>query len=177
MFWSKRRNDSRSAEETAWRIHEAQADWTGKVDAKASFSFGIQAAVIAAVVALTADDKLFDQFNGWWVWLFVVGLLLLMAGALVAALVVAPLLRSKNLEKESERDFIYFGHLQYLEPRELERRLRDVDPIPALSRQITRMADIAWKKHVKVKWSIWLGAGGGFLLVVSGALNWFLPTS
>lgn len=164
---SKRNQD---AIENAWHIHEAQADWTGKVDAKASFSFGIQSAIIAAVVALVADDKLFDNFKGWWVVLFALGILALCAGAVTAALVVAPLLRSKNLKQESNRDFIYFGHLKFLDPDDVEQRLRDGDLLPVLSRQVVRMADIAWKKHIKVKWSIWLGVGGGAALVACGLL-------
>ena len=41
----------------------------------------------------------------------------------------------RRTSSESKRDFIYFGHLRHLEPKDLEERLRDVAPIPALSRQ------------------------------------------
>lgn len=161
---------NKDAVENAWRIHDAQSDWTGKVDAKASFSFGIQTAIIAAVVALVADDKLYDNFRGWWVLIFIAGIVALSAGAVLAALVVAPLLRGKNLKAESRHDFIYFGHLKHLSATDVENRLRNQDLLPVLSRQVVRMADIAWKKHLKVKWSIWCGVMGGAILVVCGLL-------
>lgn len=145
-------------------------DWTGKVDAKASFSFGIQSFVLAAVVTLIADDKLFDDFAQWWVGLFLFGILLLGAGVTVAAVVVAPLLRSRNLKAESKIDHIYFGHLRHVSPEELEARLRDRDILPVLSRQIARSAGIAWKKHRRVQASIALGLSGGFTLVLCGLL-------
>lgn len=159
----------------AWRIHDAQADWTGKVDAKASFSFGIQSAIIATVIALTAEDKLFDNFQGWWVALFLAGVLLLMSGAFMSALVVAPILRSKNLNQESRDNFIYFGHLRYWNGHEerLQRKLLETDLLAQLTLQLTRTAEIAWKKHVKVRLSIWFGMAGGFVLVVCGLVNRF----
>ena len=169
---TRRRRVARNAQavENAWRLHEAQSDWTGKVDAKASFSFGIQSAIIAAVVALIADEKLFSDFGGWWIAIFIAAILCLCVGALTAAIVVAPLLRSQSLKRESRKDFIYFGHLRHLTSRDLEIRLRERDILPALSRQIVRMAEISWKKHMRVKWSIWLGVLGGGLLVACGFL-------
>jgi len=168
---SKRANDDNiHAVENAWHIHDAQADWTGKVDAKASFSFAIQSALLAAVVALVAGDKLFTGFRGWWVGLFIVGVLSLGAGAVTAAWVVAPLLRSKDLKRESEEDHIYFGHLRHVGASELEERLRDRDLLPVLARQLVRMSAIAWKKHVLVRWSIWLGVAGGTSLTICGLL-------
>jgi hypothetical protein len=145
-------------------------DWTGKVDAKAAFSFGIQSALLAAVVTLVAGNKLFDRLSGWWIALFLAALVLVGIGAFLAALVVAPILRSANLKKESKSDSIYFGHVRFLSALELERRLRTRDPLPQLSRQIVRASKIAWTKHVRVQWSIWLGVSGGFVLVICGLL-------
>lgn len=166
----RRKDEGSEAIENAWRIHDAQADWTGKVDAKASFSFGIQSFVIAAVVALIADDKLFDDFASWWIGLFLFGVCLLGLGVVWAALVVAPWLRASELESESKVDHIYFGHVRLVSPSELERRLRDDDFLPVLTRQIVRSADIAWKKHRRVQTSIALGVAGGLTLIACGLL-------
>lgn len=167
-----RRHDA--AVEQAWRIHEAQADWTGKVDAKATFSFGVQSAAIVAVVTLAAGGKLFDKFAGWLVVLFIVGVLALMLGATLSAVVVAPLLRASRLREEAKDNYIYFGHARFWKdrPDELTKRLLIDDPLPQLARQIAVMADVAWTKHLLVRWSIWIGVVGGFILVVCAYLNW-----
>lgn len=164
------RTRRRDAVSNAWAIHQAQMEWTAKVDAKAAFAFGAQSALLAAVVALVASDKLFDRLTGWWILPFIIGMALVAAGAFASALVVAPILRGRGLKAESEQDSIFFGHVRLLWPREVERRLRYDDPLPQLSRQIVRAAEIAWKKHVRVQWSIWLGVAGGFVLAVCGLL-------
>src|SRR5680860_616159 len=157
-----------AAIDTAWRIHQAQVEWTGKVDAKATFAFAIESAAIATVVALTAKDRLFSDLEGYWLILYCVGLTSLLVAAGFAALVVIPRLRSKHLEKESRTNFIYFGHARLWDVKELESALKDTDILPQLSRQIVGMADISWTKHVRVQWSFRLAAFGGLALVACG---------
>ncbi|MGW6006203.1 Pycsar system effector family protein [Oerskovia enterophila] len=150
--------------ETAWRIHDAQADWTGKVDAKAAFALTIHTALLA--VAVTRVAKLEGWLEQSLFWVCVASLLV---GAGLAANVVTPRLRAKGLREASKVNSIYFGHVRFLDPNELARRLRREDPLPQLSRQIVVMAQIAWTKHIRVGWSIWLGVfGGALLLLVSG---------
>lgn len=51
--------DSRASHalDTAWRIHGALVDWTGKVDSKASFTVGVESAALAGVITLSASSR------------------------------------------------------------------------------------------------------------------------
>ena len=166
-----------SALDTAWRIHAAQTDWTGKVDAKASFAFALESAAIATIVALSAKDRLFSALPGFTPWLYWSGLLLLIVGAGLAVTVVAPRLRGRRSKLESATNFIYFGHARNWQASDLEAALRTKDMLPQLSRQITAMASIAWKKHVRVQWSLWSATLGGLSLVVCGLTSSFWPAT
>lgn len=151
--------------ENAWRLHEAQMDWTGKVDAKAAFALTVQAALLGAVVVLLPDMNTCIEYV-----LLGASVLLVSAGAVCAAQVVAPRLRSKNIPQESGSNFIYFGHARAWKPENLARELKSTDLTEQLARQVVVMADIAWKKHRRVAWSIWLGVvGGAFLLAAAAA--------
>jgi hypothetical protein len=152
--------------DTAWRIHDAQMDWTGKVDAKAAFALTIHSALLALAVALFSglDEPLAYG-------LYATSCVLLIAGAILAAVVVSPRLRSKGLAKASRRHSIYFGHARHLSAEQLEQRLRLEEPLPQIAQQIVVMADIAWAKHVRAAWSIWLGVAGGIALLATALLT------
>lgn len=51
--------------DTAWKIHAAIVDWTGKVDTKASFALALESAAIAAIVSLTASGRKLSGLSGW----------------------------------------------------------------------------------------------------------------
>lgn len=151
--------------ETAWRIHEQQADWTGKVDSKAAFAFTVHSLLLTFAVSLMVE------VDRWYVWvIFSVGGVLLVAGAITAASVVAPQLRRRGLAGQARHDYIYFGHARHWSPADLTTELRTTDALPVVVRQITVMADIAWKKHVRVGWSIWLGVVGGVLILAAAVI-------
>lgn len=152
--------------DAAWRIHDAQLDWTAKADAKAAFAFGIDSAAIAAVAVLISTGKVFSHFDNWWlVALFAFGGAALIAGIVSASVGVAPRLKGRTAKKLSRHNYIYFGHARHWTADQLEKRLRTEDLLPQLSRQIVVTANIAWKKHVAVNWSIWLTMIGGAVLV------------
>ncbi|WP_308465628.1 Pycsar system effector family protein [Rathayibacter soli] len=154
------------AVDAAWHVHNAQLDWTAKADAKAAFAFGIDSAAVAAVAILVSTGKVFSHFDHWWLTaLFTLGGLGLLAGIVAASIGVAPRLKAKGAKKLSKTNYIYFGHARHWKAVDLEKRLRTDDLLPQLSRQITATADIAWKKHVAVNWSIWLTMGAGALLI------------
>jgi hypothetical protein len=161
--------------ETAWKIHAAHVDWTGKVDTKATFAFAFCSAVIGIAVGLSAKDRLYSGLaNGTSVTFYWIGLLALLAGAIFAITAVIPRLKSEGLQKASAENFIYFGHTQHWEPEDLRDALTNRDILPVITRQITVMADIAWQKHRWVQISMWCGASGGALLVASGLIQSFL---
>lgn len=154
----------RDALENAWRIHDAQLDWTAKADAKAAFAFGVDSAAIAAVVALFSSDKVFHRFDQWWlIALFVLGALCLLAGSVFSALGVAPRLRAKLSRSEAASNHIYFGHTRHWDAADLEESLREDDLVTQLSRNIVQAARISWKKHVAVTWSLWLTMASGIV--------------
>lgn len=45
------------AVDTAWRIHAASSDGTGKADQKASFTLAVESALALAVMTLSGDGK------------------------------------------------------------------------------------------------------------------------
>lgn len=96
---------------------------------------------------------------------------LLGCGAVLAAAVVSPRLRSKGLVADSRKHSIYFGHARHLSAEELAVRHRKDEPLPRIAQPIVVMAEIAWVKHVRVAWSIWLGVAGGLLLLASALLG------
>lgn len=162
----------RQAVDDAWRIHDAQLDWTAKVDAKATFAFGFESAIFVTVGALVAAGKVFSAFHYWWLWaIFFLGLGLLAISVGLAALVVGPRLRSRGLKEAADSNYIYFGHARFWSPRRLAVALRRDDLLEQLSRQIVVTAEIAWTKHVRVGQSIATGAAAGFLLVVCAILT------
>lgn len=171
MVFTRRRESTVGEEpsqgfENAWRLHDVQMDWTGKVDAKAAFALTVQAALLGAVVVLLPDMNTRAEYV-----LLGASVIFVAAGAVCAALVVAPQLRSKSLSGESASNFIYFGHARNWRPERLARELRRTDLTEQLAQQIVIMADIAWKKHRRVAWSIWLGVVGGAFLLAAAAVS------
>lgn len=164
----------KDAIDNAWKIHAAQTEWTGKVDAKASFAFAVESAIIATTVALSADGRLFSNFNGWLEGAFYwVGILSLMAGAFFALVVVTPRIKADIVKITAGDNFIYFGHAQYWESDDLAAVLKERDILPVITRQIVVMAEIAWQKHRWVQLSMTLGGVGGALLVACGLIQNF----
>lgn len=160
-----------AAIEQAWKIHAAQADWTARVDAKATFAFTIESASIATAVALSAQGRLFSVIlSGIEAVLYWTGLLTLLVGASFAILVVIPRLRAATVKTTHPHNYIYFGHVKHWNSDNLAQALQARDILPVITRQIVVMADIAWQKHRWVQISMSLGAAGGGLLVLCGLL-------
>jgi len=174
MIFRKQLPSNDKAIEQAWKIHAAQAEWTGKVDAKASFAFAVESAIIATTVALSANGRLFSNLDGWLDGaLYWIGVLSLLAGAFFALVVVRPRLKADVVKKMAKENFIYFGHVQYWESDDLAHALKERDILPVITRQIVVMADIAWQKHRWVQLSMSLGGVGGALLVACGLIQRF----
>lgn len=155
--------------DTAWQLHAAQMEWTGKVDAKAGFILTLAAAAIATGVALSADGMVFHGIADSWVQVpYGLSLVLLIAAVFTAAWAVAPALRPGNLKAEAEVDFIYFGHARHWTADKLAEALNERDPLPVVTRQVVRMAEIAWNKHRRVAWATWLTGAGVLLMTLTG---------
>jgi hypothetical protein len=166
MFGRKASTVPKSNNDDLWRIHDAQMDWTGKVDAKAAFALTIQTALLAGVVSLLDEMDTCLEYV-----LIGLSMALVAAGAVFAGLVVAPRLRSKDVPQEVASNFIYFGHARAWKPDALVASLRQVDLAEQIARQVIVMAEIAWIKHRRVATSIWLSVAGGAFLLAAGAVS------
>lgn len=157
--------------DNAWQLHAAQMEWTGKVDTKAGFILTLDTAAIATGVALSADGLVFHGIRESWIQvLYGFALSSLIVAAALAAWAVAPALRSGKLKEEATVDFIYFGHSRHWQADDLAAVLRDGDALPVVTRQVVRMAGIAWDKHRRVWWSTWLTLVGVALMAASGMI-------
>lgn len=153
--------------DTAWKIHSALIDWTGKVDTKASFALTIESAVLVGVVTLSGNDRILSDLSGWAVVWYVAGICSLIASVLCAAWVVRPRLRGANLTPESQSNFIYFGHLRQLQPDAVRNHLENTPLLPVLSKQLVEMSKIAWLKHRLVQTSMTIAPFGVVFLGIS----------
>lgn len=146
----------RDRDDLAWKIHGNLSDWTARVDNKASILLALQAASLALVVGLAGTGRGLGAGCDFARWSLGVGVLLLCAAAVLAALAVLPQLRRRHLSQESKRNFIYFGHLRNWKPDALAEAMSDdPDILDQLSHQIVIMAKIAWRKHVWLQWSLY----------------------
>jgi hypothetical protein len=156
--------------DAAWKIHAAQVDWTGKVDTKAIFGFGIQSATLGLVVTLSSTGRIFADLHtrigaaGYYL-----GIAALLLGAGFALFVVKPRLRGRDAKLEAKDHYIYFGHLQHWNANELAKRLSGgADLLAVVTTQCVTMAKISWNKHRLVQASMISGASGMLLLVLTG---------
>jgi hypothetical protein len=161
----------KEALETAWKIHGALVDWTGKVDAKASFAFALESAGLATIVALSAEGRLFGSLQGPLqnITYYSAAIALVLAAG-CALWVVIPRLRMRHLGKEWPENFIYFGHLRYWDPSALPQKIKETDLLPVLTKQMVGMSRIAWHKHVLVKISMILASTAGACLLACAML-------
>ncbi|MFF8195580.1 Pycsar system effector family protein [Streptomyces bobili] len=161
-----------TAGETAWRIHAALADWTGKVDAKAVFALTVESAALALTAVLRSSSR--SAAGGALPGLSVpalvtVGMGLLTVAVLLAVLAVVPRMGHTQVPR-SGQGFIYFGDLRGLAPDDLAQTLRTTDPLPALSRQLVVMSKIAWRKHRYTQASLVLAATGLLTAALAAAV-------
>jgi hypothetical protein len=102
-------DSKKEAIDTAWRIHAALVDWTGKVDTKASFTLTIESAVIGAIIVLSGAEH---RLYGLQVALYWVGVCALGCAVLAAASVVVPRVRRSAVANEAAVNYIYFDPLK-----------------------------------------------------------------
>ncbi len=162
---------SNSRIDSAWKIHAAITDWTGKVDTKASFALTLEAAALSAVVLLTRPEQPLSQLSSpIGITTFWLGCVSLAIAALTAVSVVIPRTRAGKTAEEWPENYIYFGHLRHWSADALAQRLSapEDDIISVLSRQLVNMSKIAWTKHRRVQWSLWFAAIGVVLTAIAG---------
>ena len=170
---AKQEVDTDRAISTAWSVHSALGDWTGRVDGKASIFLTLEAALLAAIINASghdgrlAEEVLETRFETITYW---VGISLLCASILFAAGVVTPQLRRWRSRKggtEWKKGIVYFGHLRHWDPADLKRELlNQPEALESLSRQMVRMSEISWRKHSWAQFSMTLAALGAGSIVL-----------
>lgn len=154
--------------ETAWRIHEHLADWTGKADNKARFALSIESAILAGVIAVSDKGNLLGSLEGCTLATYWIGVLLLVTGILFSAVAVFPRLRRSVTKEEWKTGLIYFGHLRHWDADRLADKLRDADMLSVLANQLVVMSTIAWQKHRLIQWSFGAAGLGAAFIALSG---------
>ncbi|MPQ96869.1 hypothetical protein GB931_02815 [Modestobacter sp. I12A-02628] len=155
--------------DTAWRVHGALADWTGKVDTKASFVLTIESALLVTIIALSSSGRRLFGLDGAALILFWFGVASIVLGVVAVAMVVKPRVRRRDVAQEWHDNYIFFGHLKSWSPAELGEALSEKPVLPVLARQLVNMSKIAWRKHLLVEVSL-LCAAVGTVLVALAAL-------
>lgn len=167
--------DDHAAIETAWKIHATIVDWTGKVDQKASFALAVESAVVLGVIALSDGHKSLSALKGLWqLWLYRAGIGSLVFAILLVMAAVIPKLRRDKMDDEWRENLIFFGHLKRWQRDDLSNALRERDLLPVLSAQLINMSEIAWRKHRRLQWSLWLAGIGTALVCLASGLHAFL---
>jgi hypothetical protein len=154
-------------------VHDTLADWTGKVDAKASYALTIESGVLAGAVVLSQQGSRpgYPQPGAAGI-LYAVSVGLLGAGVLTAICVIMPRLTGqKRLMREAPSNFVYFGHLRHWNPDLLEPALRDDSVLPGLSRAIVVMSRCAWRKYRLMQLSLAFSALGAALIVAAQLIS------
>jgi hypothetical protein len=155
-----------------WRVHDALGDWTGRVDVKASIVLSLEVAVFGFVVAMARPGGPWSLPVGSASGLFGAGVGVLLIAALLAAAVVFPQLRGRQAKAEWRTNYVYFGHLRRWDPTELATTIGQVDDeveLTLIGRQLVRMSEIAWRKHIWLQWSMGAVVVAGILLALAGA--------
>ena len=157
--------------ETAWRIHGHLNDLNGKIDSKASFALALESAALGGVAALSGSGHRLGHLVGWppkvifWAGVIALGL-----AALSAIMVVIPRGGDGN-RGATPRGYVYYGDLRHWTAEELAVRLNTGDSLPALTRQLVALSQIAWIKHRRVRHSLTLAGVGGVLVALAGLLG------
>lgn len=164
--------DDPSALGNAWKLHDAQVQWTSQVDSKASFVLAIETGIMAGVVALAGDGRRLSALDGAWTLVFyVAGVAFIVLALVVVAWCVRPRLRNPKIEAESTVDYIYFGHVRHWDAESLADQLARDEMLQVVTRQVVWMAEIAWRKHRYLQVSITSAMIGTLLVGLAAWTN------
>lgn len=153
----------------AWKAHAALVDWTGKVDAKASFALTLAAALLGAVVTFSAPSRPLASLTEDSLLAYRVGVGALAMAAVCAVVAVIPRIRFWATLSEWQSNVVYFGHLRHwTDPTDLAKAWERLDVLEMLARQQISVSKIAWSKHKFVQFSLGLAVVGSALVAAAG---------
>lgn len=154
------------SDELAWRVHENAKGWIVQVDVKAAAALAIEAAILGFAFALLKDSSSSAQLTHLSRWIASGGLLLLLISVFLSTLVLLPRIKLRE-PKVKTQSYLYFGHLRHWDKSELSATLaRNRVDDGEIADQVIKMSEIAWRKHVKLQWSLYLLLAG--ILIIGG---------
>ncbi|MBW1597406.1 Pycsar system effector family protein [Streptomyces sp. JJ38] len=145
-------------------MHTSVAEWTGRVDVKASVVLTLEIAILAGLVTVSTEGDM--AVRGARLVLLWAGTCLLVASVVSSVMVLMPRMRARSVRAEASRDFVYFGHLRLWDPVRLAEAMKH-DVLNVLTRSIVVNSGIAWRKHWLLRVSIALAMAGGILLLLA----------
>jgi hypothetical protein len=138
-----------------WKVHAATQDWIKGVDAKASLTLAIIAALgLFAGGQVFGDKGSLHDVHDAQLWAVRVMAAAFVAAGLSALHAVFPSLKRRRARGYAQSGLIYFGHLRHADSEDIERRLASLDDheaIHQLASQLDATAKIAWNKHCRLQ--------------------------
>lgn len=173
MKKAEARKSSENGLHFAWQVHSQQVAWIEKADFKASLLLPVQFAILTILGAVLLSDRR-PHLNPVVEICVALGIVVLGIAIILTTLVVLPRLGGDSLEKN---DLIHFGHLRQLDAATIKDRLVDLDEegeLSALSRQLSVLSRVNWKKHQLIWWGIVSTSFGAGLCSVPLLISWLL---
>jgi hypothetical protein len=167
------RKSSENGLHFAWQVHNHQVAWIEKADFKASLLLPVQFGILTILGAVLLSVRR-PHLNPLVEICVVLGLVILGIAILLTTLVVLPRLGGDSLEKN---DLIHFGHLRRLDAVSIKDLLVDLDAegeLSALSRQLSVLSTVNWKKHQLIWWGIVATSLGAGLCSIPLLISWLL---
>lgn len=155
----------------AWQVHAQQQAWIEKADFKASLLLPVQFGILTILGAVLLSNRR-PHMNVLVQICVVIGMHIVGIAIVLTTLVVMPKLGGDAVEPS---DLIHFGHLRKLDGATIKTRLADLvddDELSALSRQLSVLSKLNWKKHQLVRWGITATSVGAVACSVPLLLSW-----
>lgn len=153
----------------AWRVHAAQAAWTGNADVKASILLALEGGSLYAALSATGHGGLLGGAHGpAYPAAAGTGIAVLLLAIVAAAIAVFPRLGSGSHVPGPQA--VYFGDLRRWDPADLAHHIDELtenDELGMLSLQLTQMSRQNWTKHRWVQLSLALALTGIVIIAVS----------
>nr|WP_246406120.1 Pycsar system effector family protein [Modestobacter versicolor] len=127
--------------------------------------------MLVTIVALSGSGRRLYGLDGGARVIFWIGVSAIILGVVAVALVVKPRVRRRDVAGEWPQNYIFFGHLQFWSPADLEVALAERPLLPVLTRQLVNMSKIAWRKHLLVEVSLLCAVVGTALVVLAALLR------
>lgn len=154
------------SDELAWRVHDNAKSWISQVDVKAAAALAIEAAIMGFALALVTTTGTLAQLTLLSRCVIGAGLLLLFVSVIFSIIVLRPRVKL-NEPAPKDRGYLYFGHLRHWKESDLSRVLaKNTVNDDQLADQVIKMSIVAWRKHLWLKWSLYLLLAG--MAVIGG---------